>query len=103
MEFKQLEMFVAVAEQRSISRAAERVFRTQQAVSMAVAKLEQEVGDRLFHRRPPRQFELTGTGKLLWKYASQLLKLRDEAERAVMGKGGGLGELEYAPASETNF
>lgn len=83
MEFKQLEMFVAVAEQRSVSRAAQQVFRTQQAVSMALAKLEKEVGDRLFHRNPPRQFELTRTGELLWQYACQLLQLRDEAERVV--------------------
>jgi DNA-binding transcriptional LysR family regulator len=85
MEFKQLEMFVAVAEQRSVSRAAERVFRTQQAVSMAVAKLEREIGDKLFHRKPPRHFELTRTGKLLWEYARQMLSLRDEAERVVCG------------------
>ena len=101
MEFKQLEMFVAVAEQRSVSRAAERVFRTQQAVSMAVAKLEKEIGDRLFHRARSRRFELTGTGKLLWNYARKLLNLRDEAERAVMGKGGGLA-VEFEFSSEPN-
>lgn len=83
MEFKQLEMFVAVAQMRSVSRAAERVFRTQQAVSMAITKLESEVGKRLFHRRPPRQFELTATGRVLWEYAAQLLRLRDEASRVL--------------------
>jgi DNA-binding transcriptional LysR family regulator len=86
MEFKQLEMFVAVAEERGVSRAAERVFRTQQAVSMALAKLEQEIGDRLFHREPPRRFELTSAGQLLWNYAKRLLELRDEAQRVVMGE-----------------
>jgi DNA-binding transcriptional LysR family regulator len=85
MEFKQLEMFVAVAEQRSVSRAAERVFRTQQAVSMAVAKLEKEIGEKLFHRKAPRHFELTRTGKLLWDYAKKMLTLRDEAERVASG------------------
>lgn len=83
MEFKQLEMFVAVAQLRSISRAAERVFRTQQAVSMAIAKLEGEVGQPLFIRRQ-RQFELTPAGAVLSQYAERLLELRDEAERAVI-------------------
>lgn len=83
MEFKQLEMFVAVAQLRSVSRAAERVFRTQQAVSMAIAKLAGEVGQPLFHRRQ-RQFELTPAGEVLWQYATRLLALRDEAELAVM-------------------
>jgi DNA-binding transcriptional LysR family regulator len=83
MEFKQLEMFVAVAQLRSVSRAAERVFRTQQAVSMAITKLEYEVGERLFYRRPPRQFELTATGKILWEHAYGLLQLRDQALRSL--------------------
>ena len=82
MEFKQLEMFVAVAQLRSVSRAAERVFRTQQAVSMAITKLEDEVGQPLFYRRQ-RQFELTPTGELLWKYATRMLELRDEAQHVV--------------------
>ena len=83
MEFKQLEMFVAVAQLRSVSRAAERVFRTQQAVSMAITKLEYEVGERLFYRRPPRQFELTPIGLVLWEHAAQLLRLRDQALRSL--------------------
>ncbi len=94
MEFKQLEMFVAVAERRGISRAAEQVFRTQQAVSMAVSKLEREVGGALFHRRPPHHFELTAMGSLLWRYAKQLLELRDEAERTLRGKALGIVECE---------
>lgn len=81
MEFKQLEMFVAVAEERSVGRAAARVYRTQPAVSMAVQKLEQEVGSRLFDRG--RCFELTEAGKVLWEYAKKMLALRDEAARHV--------------------
>ena len=57
MEFYQLEHFVAVVEEHSFTRAAERVFRTQGAVSVAIRKLEEELGvplmlrDTMFHAR----------------------------------------------------
>ena len=86
MEFKQLEMFVAVAEERSMMRAAERVFRTQPAVSMALGKLEQEIGSCLFHRSRERRFQLTAAGQVLWDYAKRMLALRDEAAQVVMEK-----------------
>ena len=82
MEFKQLEMFVAVAEARSVRQAADRVFRTQQAVSMAMTKLEQETGSTLFDRRD--RFRLTQPGEILYEYARQLLKLREDAESALI-------------------
>ena len=83
MEFKQLEMFVAVAEERSTIRAAAKVFRTQPAVSMALAKLEQEIGSRLFHRSRERRFQLTKVGEALHEYAKRMLALRDEAAEVV--------------------
>ncbi|HEX9460670.1 MAG TPA: LysR family transcriptional regulator [Thermoanaerobaculia bacterium] len=83
MEFKQLEMFVAVAEERSTLRAAARVFRTQPAVSMALSKLEEEIGSCLFHRSPQQRFHLTTAGKVLCEYAKRLLALRDEAAEVV--------------------
>ena len=83
MEFKQLEMFVAVAEERSVIRAAERVLRTQPAVSMALARLEEEVGTRLFHRIRGRGIELTSIGEELCHYARKMLALRDEAHAVV--------------------
>lgn len=83
MEFKQLEMFVAVAAERSIHRAAEKVFRTQPAVSMALSKLEQEVGSCLFHRARNRRFQLTRAGEVLHEYAKQMLALRDEAAAVI--------------------
>jgi LysR family transcriptional regulator, low CO2-responsive transcriptional regulator len=86
MEFKQLEMFVAVAEERSVMRAAERVFRTQPAVSMAVAKLEEEIGSCLFQRSGQGGFQLTATGQVLWDYAKRMIALRDEATQVVTAK-----------------
>jgi DNA-binding transcriptional LysR family regulator len=82
MEFKQLEMFVGVAEERSVQRAATRVFRTQAAVSMAIAKLEGEAGRPLFVRARPEPFRLTEAGQALYRYAKKLLELRDEAASA---------------------
>jgi DNA-binding transcriptional LysR family regulator len=84
MEFKQLEMFVALAEIRSVQRAADRVFRTQQAVSMAMSKLERELGSTLFNRR--EQFRLTESGEILYAYATRLLKLRDDAAEALSSR-----------------
>ncbi|MBI3950982.1 MAG: LysR family transcriptional regulator [Acidobacteria bacterium] len=50
MEFMQLEMFIATVEEGSFHKAAERVFRTQPSVSIALGKLEQELGAPLFDR-----------------------------------------------------
>jgi DNA-binding transcriptional LysR family regulator len=85
MEFKQLEMFVRLAEERSVQRTAERVFRTQAAVSMAINKLEDEAGRPLFLRSRRDPFRLTETGNALYGYAKKLLALRDEAEATLAG------------------
>ena len=65
MEFMQLEMFVALVEERSFQKAAERVFRTQPAVSLALRKLEQRIGTPLLDRSRPRDHRLTHAGKVL--------------------------------------
>jgi DNA-binding transcriptional LysR family regulator len=79
MELMQLEMFVAMVEEGSAHRAAERVFRTQPAVSMAVRKLEREIGFPLFDRSNRNAYSLTDTGEALFEYAKRILNLRDEA------------------------
>lgn len=86
MDLGELQTFLAVAREGSFSRAAEKLFRTQPAVSLAIRKLEDSIGQRLFVRgaRPVR---LTDAGKLLADYADRLLNLRDEAKK-------GLAELE---------
>ena len=75
----QLEMFVAMVEEGNFHKAAERVFRTQPAVSMAIRKLEQELGSQLFDRSNRNACVLTDTGDVLYDYAKRLLNLRDEA------------------------
>jgi len=79
MDLMQLEMFVATAEARGPKRAAERVFRTQPAVSMALAKLESEIGAPLFDRANRGAYILTASGELLYAKAKRLLGLREEA------------------------
>jgi DNA-binding transcriptional LysR family regulator len=83
MELMQLEMFVAVVEERNFQRAGERVFRSQPAVSIGVQKLEGTVGVPLLDRSQRRSGRLTPAGELLYEYASRMLGLRDEALSAV--------------------
>jgi DNA-binding transcriptional LysR family regulator len=75
----QLEMFVAMVEEGSFHKAAARVLRTQPAVSMALRKLEQEIGALLFDRSNRNACVMTATGEVLYDYAKRLLNLRDEA------------------------
>ncbi len=77
-----METFVAVAEERSFSRAASRLHRTQPAVSQAIAKLEAELGEVLFERSS-RDGTLTAAGELLREYAVKMLNLRGEAADAL--------------------
>ena len=65
MELMQLEMFVAMVEEGSSRKAADRVFRTQPALTMALRKLEQELGAPLFDRSKRNDYVLTDSGEVL--------------------------------------
>jgi DNA-binding transcriptional LysR family regulator len=80
MELYQLENFVAVVEEHSFTRAAERVFRTQGAVSVAIRKLEDEIGVPLLVR-DSHDCLLTEAGKKLLEYARRMIELRDRLTR----------------------
>jgi DNA-binding transcriptional LysR family regulator len=82
MEMSQLEFFVKVAEEGSFSRAADSVSRTQPAVSIAVRRLEEEIGAPLFDRAQKIPV-LTDVGRVVLDYAQRILKLRDQAREAV--------------------
>jgi len=82
MDLSELEVLVAVAEERGFSRAAERLHRTQPAVSQAIRRLEDDVGTRLVDRSS-KDGTLTAAGELLFAHAQQLLNLRRDAETAV--------------------
>jgi len=83
MDISQLEVFLAVAREGSFSRAADKLFRTQSAVSQAIRKLESEVGDPLFDRSS-RNGLLTDAGRVLQEYADRLLNLRENAREALV-------------------
>ena len=83
MELSQLEAFLAVAEEKSFSRAAKRLRRTQPAVSQVVRNLEEELGELLLDRSS-RDGTLTDAGKLLQEYAQELLNLRNEARMSLV-------------------
>jgi DNA-binding transcriptional LysR family regulator len=82
MELSQLETFLAVAEERSFSRAAVRLHRTQPAVSQVIRKLEASLGETLFDRAA-RDGSLTAAGVLLRDYALRMVALRREATSAL--------------------
>jgi len=82
MDLLQLEHFLAVVEERTFTRAAQRVCRTQPAISQSVKKLEEEVGVQLL-TRASRDVSPTEAGLVLASYARQMMELRAEALRQV--------------------
>jgi DNA-binding transcriptional LysR family regulator len=75
MDFDQLETFLEVARLSSFSRAAERRFRTQPAISSQIRALEEEVGAKLLDRSGGK-VALTSAGKIFQKYAEETLEQR---------------------------
>ncbi len=75
MDFDQLETFLEVARLSSFSRAAERRFRTQPAISSQIRSLEEEVGAKLLHRGGGR-VTLTSAGTVFKKFAEDLVESR---------------------------
>jgi len=86
MDFGQLITFLEVAKLGSFSRAGQKVFRTQSAVSAQIRQLEQEYGDRLLDRSG-KDVTLTPAGRVLLAYAERLIQLRDESKLAVADHG----------------
>ncbi len=82
MELSELLVFLTVAGERSFSRAAAKLHRTQPAVSQAIRRLEEELGERRFDRAS-NQGALTAAGRVLREYAQRLMRLSEEAEVAV--------------------
>nr|WP_189684644.1 LysR family transcriptional regulator [Pseudomonas sp. SWRI92] len=84
VEFSQLRIFQAVAEEGSITRAAERLHRVPSNLSTRLKQLEEQLGVDLFLRERQR-LQLSPAGKVLLDYATKLFALHDEAHAAVQG------------------
>src|SRR6266576_630799 len=82
MDINQLEVFLAVAQEKSFSRAAEALHRTQPAVSQAIRRLETELGEALFDRSS-KDGTLTAAGRVLFDFAQQMMNLRQHAHSAI--------------------
>ena len=83
MDISHLEVFLTVARERRFSRAAEKLYRTQSAVSQSIRKLELEIGEPLFDRSS-RDGVLTDAGRVLQEYAEKLVNLRQDAQEALV-------------------
>jgi len=96
MDIAALQAFLAVAETGSFSRAAERIFLTQPAVSKRIAALEAQLGTRLFDRIGKRA-HLTPAGTVLYERARKLLRDLDDVKRSIADLSGTIaGELRLA-------
>ncbi len=82
MDINQLEVLATVARERSFSRAAEVLGRSQPAVSQAISRLESQLGETLFDRSS-KDGTLTPAGELLLDHAHQILNIRREAEVSI--------------------
>src|ERR1700692_2176574 len=83
MELAHVEVLLSVAREHRFSRAAEKLYRTQSAVSQTIRKLENELGEALFDRSS-RAGVLTDAGQGLYEYAERLLSLRKDAHESLV-------------------
>lgn len=86
LDSEALAAFMAVAESGSFTGAAQRLNKTQAAVSIAVGRLEEGLGKKLFDRLH-RRVALTGAGERLQHYARKILSLEDEAIASLTDAG----------------
>ncbi|HWK30648.1 MAG TPA: LysR family transcriptional regulator [Terriglobales bacterium] len=92
MDFDQLNIFLEVARHSSFSRAAQKCFRTQPAISSSIKSLEDELGVKLFDRSGGR-VSLTAPGKAFLNFAEELLDTKRRAMNAVV-------EMDRVPKGE---
>lgn len=92
MDFDQLETFLEVARHLSFSRAAEKRFRTQPAISAQIRALEEEIGARVLDRTGGK-VSLTAPGKVFLKYVEETL----ESRRNILSL---MAEMERVPRGE---
>lgn len=82
MDFKQLSIFLEIIRQGTFTEAAKTLYLSQPTVSLQIAALEKELGVRLFERQG-RACVLTPAGRILMKYATDIMMMREKARRAM--------------------
>ena len=103
MELRQLRYFVSVAEEGNISRAAQKVFLTQPALSRQIKALEEAIGQRLLDRQA-HSIRLTPAGQTLLQEARELLRHADLTVERVRAMGDGIRlRVGYAPSLATDI
>lgn len=90
MELDQIIAFLEVVRQQSFSRAAEKLYRTQPAISAQIRLLEQECGHKLFDRLGRKIF-LTRSGEVLFEFGQQIVALHRETLQRVREAEGSVG------------
>lgn len=82
IDYYPIKVFCAVASEKSFSRAAEKLLRTQPAVSMMVRRLEGDLGEKLIDRSG-RELILTDAGQIVLEFARRFQNLQRELENAL--------------------
>src|ERR1041385_5647875 len=82
MELYSLQVFLTVAPERSFSRAAEKLFRTQPAISLALQRLEIELGEKLIDRSG-KDLILTDAGRTVLDFARRFQSLQQEMDNSI--------------------
>jgi len=82
MELYPLKVFLTVATERSFSRAGEKLLRTQPAISLAVQRLENELGEKLLDRTG-RELTLTDAGRIVLEYCRRFENLEEEMAGSI--------------------
>jgi DNA-binding transcriptional LysR family regulator len=82
MELYSLQVFLTVATEKSFSRAAEKLLRTQPAISLALQRLELELGEKLIDRSG-KELILTDAGRTVLEYARRFQSLQQELDNSI--------------------
>ncbi len=86
LTFEQINSFYEVARHLSFSKAGQELFRSQSAVSIQIARLEETLGQKLFHRTT-KNTELTDAGRIFLRYVENIKQLLKEAEQELNDLG----------------
>ncbi|VUX02914.1 Hydrogen peroxide-inducible genes activator [Streptococcus constellatus] len=99
MDIRVLNYFVTIAQEKNITRAAEKLLITQPTLSRQIKDLEEELGATLF-RRSSRELQLTEEGQYLYNRAQEILSLVNKTQENLTRKGEIAGDL-YIGAAES--